>query len=191
MENKKPENQNNAVNPAMGEDKAPPQEDKVMQIPEAEYLKLTSEAAVLRDKNLRLYAEFENTRKRMERERLEFVKFANEGLLSEILEVIDDLERTVKVAKEKHQDYDAFLKGVEMVMNKVNELLKRNGVKPIEAKGKMFDPHCHEVLIQEENADSAEGTVLEELQKGFLYNDRVLRTAKVKLAKGKEEEKKD
>ncbi len=72
-----------------------------------------------------------------------------------------------------------------MIMAQIYEMLKRNSVKPIEAKGKMFDPHSHEILMQEESEAAEEGTVLEELQKGYTLGDRVIRTSKVKVAKKK------
>ena len=152
----------------------------------AEYQKLAEEAAKYKDQYIRLFAEFENARKRMDREKQEFIKYANEELLTEFLGILDNLERSVEVAKAKHQDYEAFLKGVEMIMAQICEMLKRNGVKPIEAKGKMFDPHSHEILMQEESEAAEEGTVLEELQKGYTLGDRVIRTSKVKVAKKKE-----
>ena len=153
---------------------------------DAEYQKLAEEAAKYKDQYVRLYAEFENARKRMEHEKQEFIKYANEGLLTEFLSILDNLERSVEVAKAKHQDYEAFLKGVEMIMAQIYEMLKRSDVKPIEAKGKMFDPHSHEVLMQEESEAVEEGTVLEELQKGYTLGDRVIRTSKVKVVKKKE-----
>ena len=166
------------------QDRAPAgdsQED--IQLSAAEYKKLIDEAAQNKDRYVRLYADFENARKRVEREKQEFVKYANEELLIEFLNVLDDLERTVDAAKAKHQDYEAFLKGVELVMAHLYEMLKQNGVKPIEAKGKKFDPHSHEVLMQEDRDDMEEGTVIEELQKGYTLADKVVRTAKVKVAK--------
>lgn len=161
-------------------------QDEVLTISRLEYNKLTDELVQYKDKYLRLYAEFENARKRMEREKIEFIKYANEGIISEFLSVLDNLERTVEVAQAKHEDYEAFLKGVEMVMKNLYEMLKSYGVKPIDAKGKMFDPHCHEILIQEETDSVEEATVLEELQKGYYLEDKVLRTAKVKVAKKKD-----
>lgn len=149
---------------------------------QAEYLQLKKEAAEYKDKYLRLLAEFDNARKRYERERVEFVKYATEGIIGEFLSILDDLQRTVAAANAKHQDYDAFLKGTEMVMAHIYEMLKKNGVKPIEAIGKKFDPHCHEVLMQEPSPAHEDGTVLEELQKGYAMGDRVIRTAKVKVA---------
>lgn len=146
--------------------------------------KALAEAAEYKDKYVRLCAEFDNVRKRTEREKQEFIKFANEGLLSDFLGILDDLERSVEAAKAQHQDYSAFLKGIELVMAHVYELLKKNNVKPVESVGKRFDPYAHEVLLQEES-DQEEGIVLEELQKGYSLGERVLRTAKVKVSKKK------
>lgn len=163
-------------------------EEKAVQLKSSEHARLVQEAAQAKeykDKYLRLYAEFDNARKRMEREKLEFLKYANEGLIGEFLGILDNLERSVEAAQARHEDYSAFLKGVEMIMAQIHELLKKNGVKPIEAKGKMFDPHCHEILMQEEGSSVEEGIVLEEFQKGYYLGDRVIRTAKVKVAKHK------
>jgi len=160
--------------------------DKTVKMKESEKNKLIEEAKEYKDKYIRLYAEFENARKRMEREKMEFVKYANEELVIEFLGVLDNLERSVEAAQAKHEDYTAFLQGIEMVMAQVHEMLTKNGVKPIEAQGKMFDHHCHEILMQEES-DAEEGIVLEEFQKGYYLGDKVVRTVKVKVAKKKEE----
>ncbi|MBU0467793.1 MAG: nucleotide exchange factor GrpE [Candidatus Omnitrophica bacterium] len=166
--------------------KAKHKKDIMIKVKESEYKRLENEIAEYKDKHLRLYAEFENVRKRMERDKMEFAKYANVGLIAEFLEILDNLERTIAAAKAKHQDYDAFEKGVEMVMKQIYEMLKKNGVKPIDAKGKAFDPHCHEALLQEETDEVDEGIVLEEFQKGYSLQDRIVRTAKVKLSKKKE-----
>jgi molecular chaperone GrpE len=158
-------------------------EPKVLK--ETEYQKFRREAQDYKDKYIRLLAEFENMRKRSERERIEFVKYANEELLASFLGVLDDLERSVVAAKTKHQDYDAFLKGIELVMARVYELLRKHQVRPIEAVGKKFDPHFHEPLMQEETDEAAEGMVMEEFQKGYMLGERVIRTSKVKVAKSK------
>ena len=161
-------------------------EEKVVSLKESEYSKLKEEAdkaKVYWDRLLRLQADFDNTRKRLEKEKQDFVKFANEGMILELLNVLDDLERTVDLAQSKHQDLPAFLKGVEMILAHLYEMLKEYGVKPIEAQGKLFDPHYHEALMQAENKDVPEHTIVEELQKGYLLNDRVIRTAKVKVSK--------
>lgn len=159
--------------------------EKMIKIKESEHAKLIEEAARYKDQYIRLYAEFENARKRMDRDKLEFIKFANEGLIMEFLGILDNLERSVEAAKAKHQDYTAFLKGIEMVMAHVHEMLKNNGVTPIEAQGKLFDPHCHEVLMQEEKDGFDDGMIIEEFQKGYRLGEKVVRTAKVKVAKKK------
>jgi molecular chaperone GrpE len=176
----------------MGQDKEKDKvEDKEITLKESEYLKLKADAekaAEFADKILRLQADFENTRKRMDRDKQEFVKFANEGIILELLNILDDLERTVNLAETHKDSPEVFLKGIEMILAHLYEMLKEYGVKPIEAEGKIFDPHCHEALMQVENKDLPEHTIVEELQKGYKLNDRVIRTAKVKVSK-KEEEK--
>jgi len=162
------------------------QQEKVVTLSEPEYLKLKEDSAKAQenwDKFLRLQADFDNTRKRLEREKQDFVKFANEGIILELLTILDDLERTVDLAQSKDQNLSSFLKGVEMILAHLYQMLKEYGVKPIEAEGKIFDPNYHEALMQIENKDIPEHTVVEELQKGYLLNERVIRTAKVKVSK--------
>jgi len=165
----------------------PSSEEKMMEVNDAQYKKLIDEVAEYKDKYVRLFAEFENVRKRMEREKVEFIKYANEGLLADFLNILDDLERSVEAARAKHQDYDAFMKGIELVMAHVYELLKKNDVKPVESVGKKFDPFYHEVLMQEETDQHEDRVILEEFQKGYCLGDRVIRTAKVKVARKKEQ----
>ncbi|RJO63949.1 MAG: nucleotide exchange factor GrpE [Candidatus Omnitrophota bacterium] len=161
-------------------------QEKTITIKEDEYNRLKEEAAKASeywDRLLRLQADFENTRKRLEREKADFIRFANEGLISELLNILDDLERVVELAQAKHEDLPAFLRGVEMILVHLHELLKKSGIKPIEAKGKLFDPHYHEAMMQVEDSAIAENSVVEELQKGYLLHDRVIRTVKVKVSK--------
>lgn len=160
--------------------------DKLVKLAECEYNQLKQEAGQAKeyeDKMLRAQAEFENIRKRLEREKQEFIRFANEGLISDLLNVVDDLERTLELAQDKHQDLAAFLKGVELILAHLYDLLKKQGLSPIEAKGKIFDPDFHEALLNTETNDFQENAIVEELQKGYLLNGRVLRTSKVKVAK--------
>jgi len=159
---------------------------KMIKVKESEYAQLAQDAAKYKEQYVRLYAEFENARKRMDREKQEFVRYANEELIVEFLGILDDLERSVEAAKTKHEDYEAFVKGIEMVMTHIHDMLNKNGVKPMELKGKMFDPHSHEVLMQEEHEDLDEGVIIEEFQKGYCLGERVVRTAKVKVAKKKQ-----
>ncbi|MBM3255123.1 MAG: nucleotide exchange factor GrpE, partial [Candidatus Omnitrophica bacterium] len=163
-----------------------PQEEKLISLKEPEYLKLKEEADKATgywERILRLQADFDNTRKRLEKEKQDFARFANEGIIVELLNILDDLERTVELAQAQNQDLPVFLKGVEMILAHLYDLLKEHGVKPIEAQGKIFDPHLHEALMQVENKDLPEHTVIEELQKGYFLNDHVIRTSKVKVSK--------
>lgn len=187
--NKKEEQKNNnqqKTTAAMGENQ--PQEAKKEDLKEEikveELLKKKEqEYNALWDKYLRSCAEFENIRKRLEREKQEAIKYANEEIISELLNILDDLERTVSLADKKNNNLDVFLKGVEMVLAHLYELLKKYGLKPIEAKDKPFDPNFHEALLQEERDDLPEHTVIEELQKGYMLFDKVIRTSKVKVSK--------
>lgn len=161
-------------------------EKKTVTLTEAEYNKLKQEVDKSKqgqDRILRLQADFENSRKRLEREKQEFLRFANEGIIAGLLNVVDDLERSLQLAQEKHEDFSAFLKGIGMILAHLYDLLKKYGLSPIEAKGKVFDPDYHEALLKIETDDFPENTVVEELQKGYLLNDRVIRTAKVKVSK--------
>lgn len=143
------------------------------------------------DRFLRLQAEFDNAKKRIAREQQEFVKYANEGIIVELLGLLDDLERSVEARETNHEDPEAFLKGIEMILSHLYEMLKRYNVRPIEAKGKIFDPNFHEALMQVENDEFPENTIVEELQKGYMLGDRVIRTTKAKVAtKKKLEDKK-
>ena len=170
--------------------KSHPQEDKKeapesVSLPQEQYQQLKQEALrakELEDKLLRLQADFENMRKRLQKEKQDFTRFANEGLIMELLNVLDDLERAVGLAESKHQDLPAFLKGVEMILAHLYQMLKENGLKPIEAVGKTFDPNLHEALMQVEDKNKPEHTIIEEMQKGYMLNDRVARTAKVKVS---------
>lgn len=133
------------------------------------------------DKHLRTCAEFENARKRWDREKQEIYKIGNYRLIQEIVVIIDELEQALRVAREHASDPE-IVKGVEMTCNKFSSILARHGLKPIEARGKQFDPHLHEIVGQQQTDEYAEHTVIEEVQKGYFLEDRVLRTAKVILA---------
>lgn len=135
------------------------------------------------DKLLRAQADFENMRKRLERDKQEFQKFAHEDIIADLLGILDDLERSVEAAEKKQENFDAFLKGIEMILSHLYELLKKRGVAPISAKGKKFDPNLHEALMQTPTPDHEDGEVIEEMQKGYTMGDRVIRTAKVCVAK--------
>ena len=149
---------------------------------EAEYKKLVEDAASFKDKYVRILAEFDNARKRNERERVELIKYAHEEVIIEVLGIYEDLERSLEAAKKFSADA-TIVKGLELVVGKMRDLLKTYDVKPVESVGKKFDPACHEAMMQTESEEHEDGTIVEEFQKGYWLGNRVVRTAKVKVAK--------
>jgi molecular chaperone GrpE len=134
--------------------------------------------AALEDQLLRVAADFENYKKRAAREREEYVTFANERLIKELLPVLDDLERALQAASE-HEEAK-LEEGVQLVYRALAALLERNGVKEIETDGK-FDPHVHEALLSQPS-EAEQGSVVDVLQKGYTLGDRVVRPARVIVA---------
>ena len=157
------------------------QEDVLPSLPETEILK--AQLAAEKDKYVRLLAEFDNMRKRQDRERLDMIKYAHEEVIVECLKIYDDLERSLAAFKGKEGADPNLVKGLQMVFDNMRELMGRYDVKPIESVGKPFDPNRHEPLMQAEANDVPDGQVVEEFQKGYTLAGRVVRTAKVKVAK--------
>lgn len=156
--------------------------DKDIVLKESEFKKLTDDAAAFKDKYVRILAEFDNARKRNERERMELIKYAHEEVIIESLGVFEDLERSLDAAKKFSADTN-IIKGLELVVGKMQDLLKKYDVKSVDSLGKKFDPSCHEALMQIESDEHEDGVIVEEFQKGYLLGERVVRTAKVKVAK--------
>ncbi len=142
------------------------------------------------DKLLRIQADFDNYKKRLDKEKLEFIKFANEGVIIEVLDILDDFERAVEAGKSKH-DFDVLYKGVQMIHKDIKEFLKKMGVEEIKANGRPFNPHEHEAMMQEETDDHPEDHVVEEFQKGYTLNGRIIRPSKVKVSKKSQKNKKE
>jgi len=142
----------------------------------------------LLDRYLRLQAEFDNYRKRSLQEKAGFIKFANEGLISELIGILDNFELSIKYADEKN-DFKLMHQGVDMIIKQLHALLKSKGLEKIKTVGEKFDPHKHDALTIVEDQDVDSDTVVEELQTGYMLSGRILRPAKVKVAKPKEEEK--
>jgi molecular chaperone GrpE len=132
----------------------------------------------------RLQAEFQNYKKYIEKKNAEFIKYAKEELIMKILPILDSFEFALKNTSDKER----FEKGVEMIYSQLFQALENEGVKMIDAMNQEFNPELHEVLLTEES-EKPEGTILEELQKGYKLNDRVIRHTKVKIAKCRSKEK--
>lgn len=143
------------------------------------------ETAVLQDKYLRAHAEFENARRRMEKEKLDCLKYANEGLILELLPILDNLEIAERYIKEA-KDFKAVQEGVDMIQLQIQAFLKDVGLQRIKAVGEKFDPHIHEPVEVEEAVDKEDGVILAELKPGYMYNGKLLRPSAVKIAKKNE-----
>jgi molecular chaperone GrpE len=135
-----------------------------------------------RDRLLRSLAEFDNYRKRIERERRELAEFVSFEILGDLLPFVDDLERALAAA-EGTQTVADYRAGVELVYKQVAELLRKKGVTAVEAKGADFDPHVHQAVASEISASHRDNEVIEELRRGYRLGERLLRPAMVKVAK--------
>ncbi len=138
------------------------------------------EAKTHKEQYMRTLADMDNLRKRTQREKEDLAKFANENILREILPVIDNLERAVEHAE---QADNGLVEGVQMTLTQFSQVLDRFGVKPIESMGQPFDPALHQAMGQLESADQPVNTVVQQLQKGYQLNERLLRPAFVMVAK--------
>ena len=146
------------------------------------------EIANQKDTFLREKAELENFKKRLTKEKDDFVQFANERLLQELIQIEDNLERALEVP---NATLESLKEGVEMIQKQFSTFLKNQKVEPIEAIGKPFDPTLHEVLNQQESEEHEENTVIEEYSKGYTLNGRILRPTKVVISKKPDEKKED
>lgn len=158
---------------------------ETINISKKEYEELSQKAkglAQTQDKLLRLGAEFENYKKRVQREREELIKYAGEVFILELLHIIDNFERAFQAA-DKMQDFKVLHKGVEMILKEVENFLKDKGVKKMQVLGAQFDPHKHEAIEDAVCDDKPENTIVEELQAGYELNGKIIRPARVKVSK--------
>jgi len=140
------------------------------------------EAAENQDKYLRAVAELENYKKRAARDRADSLKYGQENLIKDILPLVDNLDRAMAHAC-KSNDFEAFKEGLRLVQNQLNGCLEKQGVERIEAAGRDFDPNVHEAMLQVESPDHEHNQVVEEFEKGYLLNGRLLRPSKVSVCR--------
>lgn len=140
---------------------------------------LEQEKQELMGRLLRLQADFDNYRKRMRAEKEILEENANFNLIQKLLPVVDNLERASQSSAEAKE---AVVEGLAMITRQFLEILKKEGVEPMDCRGKPFDPNYHEAVLQEKNPDHIPGTVIEEIQKGYFMKDRVLRISMVKVS---------
>jgi molecular chaperone GrpE len=152
---------------------APPEQDLLAE--------LRREKDALQDRLLRTAAEFDNYRKRIDRDRREQAESAVADAVADLLPIIDNLERALQAPV--GTDAEVYRKGVELVHQQMMDLLRRRGVKPIKAVGADFDPRFHEAVVHEVSPNHREGEVMDELRRGYMLGDRLIRPAMVKVAK--------
>ena len=143
----------------------------------AERDRLAAEKAEVYDRLLRRQADFDNFRKRVERDRSDFLQYAGMEFIREILPVLDDFERALKVESAD----TTYARGVELIYNRLYEALKKMGLEPMDTVGKAFDPNLHQAVERVQTDDVPDQTILEEFQKGYNFKGRLLRPAMVKV----------
>ncbi|MBW2584103.1 MAG: nucleotide exchange factor GrpE [Deltaproteobacteria bacterium] len=169
----------------------PDQEDRIeaddpLAEPEAKLESAQKEAQEAHDRFLRVSADFENYKKRTAREMEDFRKFANESLIKLLLPAVDNLERALDSAGNNRQADNPIYEGVQMTLAEILKIFEKFHVKPIESLEKPFDPSFHQAVMQEENDNHPDKTVLKELQKGYLMHDKLIRPSMVVVSKKKE-----
>lgn len=161
--------------------------EKKIRIVEGEYNALI-EKSKCADRYLeslkRLQAEFENAKKRMEKERQEFTRFSNESLMRALLPLIDSFEKAIATFT-AGTEQDAHFDGIRLIYKQMFEILESEGLIRIKSVGQKFDPGIHEAIMEPESDEHSDGTVIEELRSGYMYHDKCLRPAIVKVAKKK------
>jgi len=135
------------------------------------------------DRFLRISAEFENYKKRKDREATDFRKYANEALVKELLPVVDNLERAIETSADHEDAVNCILEGVDMTLKEILKVFEKFAVKAVAAVGNPFDPTYHQAVMQEESEEHPDNTVIKELQKGYTIHDRLLRPSMVVVAK--------
>ena len=149
---------------------------------EEELVKVKAKAEEQYDQLMRLQAEYDNYRKRTLKEKTEIIKYATEGLVGELLPILDNFDRALSAAKVT-SDFDSFSQGVEMIFRQIEAALGKEGLKAIDAVGQPFDPNIHEAVLQVATDEHPENIILEELQKGYFLKEKVLRPSMVKVSK--------
>ena len=153
----------------------------------AEYEAYRAESKERHDQMLRTIAEFDNSRKRADREKEESLKYALESFVKELIPTVDSIERAIQSTKES-QDFDGLAEGVEMIYRALLNVLEKRGVTPIDAVNEPFDPMQHEAVMHVESEDVPENSIIEEWQKGYILHNRVIRPSMVSVSKGKGEQ---
>jgi molecular chaperone GrpE len=168
------------------ENKAPEAEPEILNAAQEDAEAIKNELKDLKDKYLRTLAESENARKRLQKERLEAIQYATEGLLSDFLHPMDNFENALKFADQMSPEVKNWAIGFQMILNQFKDVLSSHGVSVDQTVGQEFDPHHHEAIEIIETDEFSPGTIIHEFSKGYKVGTRTIRPAKVKVAKAKE-----
>ncbi|WP_304236266.1 nucleotide exchange factor GrpE [Jiulongibacter sediminis] len=171
-------NNTEEIKEELAEEKLTTEETETTDEELSEEEKLSVELAEQKDKFIRLYSEFENFRRRTAKEKVDIVMNASEGLIKELLPVLDDFERAQQ-SFENAKDIEAIKEGVELVFGKLKRTLENKGLKPMDSKGTDFDAEVHECITQFDGGEEQKGKVIDVVEKGYYLNDKVVRYAKV------------
>lgn len=144
-----------------------------------------------KDKYFRLLAEMENTRKRMQKEKHEMTRFAIENVIAEVLSPIDTFESALGFTEQMSEDTRNWSKGFAMILSQFKDILSNHNIAAFHSMGELFDPHKHEAVEVEETDDHPEGTILKEFLKGYKSGERIIRAARVKVARTTTKENKE
>jgi molecular chaperone GrpE len=150
------------------------EEQEVKRTPQNDAEKL----ADLNDKYLRLHADFENFRRRTNKEKSELIMYGNKELILKILPVYDDFERAMELM-DKSENKESIVDGIKLIFNKFTSILQQAGIKEIDAKGQEFDPEIHEAITKIQASPEMKGKIVDALQKGYMLNDKIIRHSKV------------
>ena len=163
---------------------------KTVTISDLELESLRRELADCKDKYLRVLAESENARKRLQKEKQETIQYALQNVIVDFLNPIDHMENALKFAQQMSDDVKHWATGFQMILTQFKDVLTNNGVTPFVSEGKPFDPHRHEAIETIETDTCAPNTVVEESLKGYVMGDKTIRPARVKVSKAPQTEKK-
>jgi molecular chaperone GrpE len=161
----------------------PKREPKNVTITDIELEKLKSEAAEFKDKYLRVLAESENARKRLQKEKQEMIQYALQNIIVDFLNPIDHMENALKYTQQMSEEVKHWAIGFQMILTQFKDVLTNNGVSPFDSEGKPFDPHFHEAVEAIVSRDFPPNTVIDESVKGYKMGDRIIRPARVKVSK--------
>lgn len=175
----KPEKENESSQ----EKDEPMKEPVMMTVSQEQWEHLQKELKETKEKNLRILAESENTRKRLQKEKIELQAYAKENLICEFLNPIDHFDNALSFKDQQSDEIKNWMVGFEMILTQFKDVLNQNEIRQIDAIGHRFDPHYHEAMETEETDEFKPHTVMEEYVKGYMMGERVIRPAKVKVAK--------